>query len=181
MSAADLTRTAAALAATQPSIWETAGISKPVNNLVVLPREISYSGKTIMLQASAAKGLERLLAAAARDGIRMQVVSGYRDYGHQVRLYRAAVARYGPGQKMVAKPGRSEHHMGNTVDFADGQGRHVLSKSFGSTPEGRLLRENGPKYGWHLTVHYEPWHARYFGNKSFGIRLPRFLLRDRDE
>ncbi len=161
-------------------MWETAGISQPVGDLVVLPREFSFAGKTILLQRNAAKGLQRLLSAAERDGIRLQVVSGYRDYAHQVRLYRQAVSRYGASQRMVAKPGRSEHHMGNTIDFADGSGRHVLRQSFGSTPEGRWLREHGPKHGWHLTVRYEPWHARYFGSVG-GLRNPlRFLQKDTD-
>ncbi|NOY24637.1 MAG: M15 family metallopeptidase, partial [Oligoflexia bacterium] len=67
----------------------------------------------------------------------------------------------------------SEHQLGTTVDVADRALRHVLSPTFGATPEGIWLKANCERFGFVLsyteanksTSGYrpEPWHIRYRG------------------
>src|SRR5690606_11440460 len=108
----------------------------------------------------------------ARQGLTIRVVSAFRDYDHQLRLYTQAVSRGGENQKSVARPGRSEHYLGTTVDLTNNE-EHALERSFGNTAEGRWLAANAGSYGWKLTVmsdnarrshNDEPWHLRYLGS-----------------
>lgn len=148
-------------------------------DLRLLPNHLTYGQRPIYLRRSAARAVARLILAAERDGIELRVVSGYRDYAHQARLYESAIARLGPQQRMVARPGRSEHHLGDTVDLAGPQSRHRLEASFAQTPEGRWLLKNARRHGWHHTVSHEPWHVRYKGRWSLPnpIRAIRNLFR----
>jgi D-alanyl-D-alanine carboxypeptidase len=77
---------------------------------------------------------------------------------------------------MVAKPGKSEHNLGTTVDVTNSD-QHALKRSFGDTAEGRWLAANAHKFGWKMTVmsgngrrshNDEPWHLRYLGSTLNG-------------
>ena len=128
---------------------------------------------TYRLRREAAGALEALVAAARRDGIRLHVVSAYRSWSTQQRLYQRKVTRAGRHQRSVARPGHSEHQLGLAVDLTDGDLEHLLEASFGQTRAGRWLRRHAPRYGFALsyTCHNapetgyvtEPWHYRYWG------------------
>jgi len=141
-------------------------------DLVQLPVDCCHYGNQLYLRSEAAGALNRMISDAAAQGLRLRVVSAYRDYGHQMRLYTQAVARGGINQKNVARPGKSEHHLGTTVDLTNNEA-NCLSRSFGDTAEGRWLAANASKYGWKMTVmsgsgrrdhNDEPWHLRYLGS-----------------
>ena len=99
-----------------------------------------------------------------------QVLSAYRPYSYQKQLYDKKVAQYGPGQKVTAKPGTSEHQYSGCIDLStDG----TCQNNFNQLPTGKWIKENSYKYGFvvrfpenkkELTgINYEPWHIRYVG------------------
>ena len=59
------------------------------------------------MEATAAKALEELFAAAKAQNIRLVAISGYRSYTRQATLYKNAVSTYGKTQMGTAKPGQS--------------------------------------------------------------------------
>jgi LAS superfamily LD-carboxypeptidase LdcB len=92
---------------------------------------------------------DRMVAAAERDGVRLQITSGYRSVEHQARLYRDAIRRYGSeaaARKWVAPPGRSNHQKGKALDIANNGGAHAW------------LRANGHRFGFYQPMSWEPWH-----------------------
>jgi len=141
-------------------------------DLVQIPIANCHYGNQLYLRREAANSLCSMIYDAACQGLNIRVVSAYRDYGHQMRLYTRAVARGGENQKSVARPGKSEHHLGTTVDLTNSE-QHTLKRSFGDTPEGQWLAANAHRYGWKMTVmsgngrrshNDEPWHLRYLGS-----------------
>lgn len=141
-------------------------------DLTLIPNEYCIYHNAIYLRREAAYSMDRMIAAAASQGITLRVVSGYRDYNHQMRLYTNAVARGGENQKNVARPGRSEHQLGTTADVTNDDA-HALSRSFADTAAGHWLAANAASFGWKMTVvsgsgprsHVdEPWHIRYLGS-----------------
>ena len=166
----------------QEDAWRRAGqvpADYAPTDLVRLPPAVCYSGMVLYLRREAAESMARMCYDAARQGFQLQVVSAYRDSGHQARLYAEAVRRRGTGQKTVARPGRSEHLLGTTADVTDAAGRGLLNRGFANTPEGRWVACHGHLYGWKMTVlasgqirsHAdEPWHIRYLGSAA---RAPR--------
>lgn len=138
-------------------------------DLVEIPLPPASRGG-IELREPCWKSLGALLAAAESEGNPLRVVSGYRSYAYQERLYRSAQDRHGSGQRWVARPGESEHQLGEAVDLADAAMAHVLEASFGDTPEGVWLRQNVRRFGFRITysqeseeatgIRAEPWHIR---------------------
>ena len=125
------------------------------------------------LRQPAAAALEKMIAAARRQKVKLQVVSGYRSWTKQQDLYEKRLRASGLEQNTVAKPGHSEHQLGTAVDLTDGDEKHLLESSFGQTPAGVWLREHAASYGFAVsfTAHNrpqtgcapEPWHYRYWG------------------
>lgn len=121
------------------------------------------------MEATAAKALEELFAAAKAQNIRLVAISGYRSYTRQATLYKNAVSTYGKTQMGTAKPGQSEHQTGLAMDV------NSISQSFEYTKEGQWLAQNAHQYGFIIRYPkgktkitgymYEPWHIRYVGKE----------------
>lgn len=128
----------------------------------------------IQLHPTAWSALERMLEAANDEGVQLRVISGYRSFEYQTKLYERAIEIHGESQRWVAFPGESEHQLGSAADLADVAMQHVLEQSFGTTPEGRWVRDNAERFGFRITytaetaaqlgIEPEPWHVRYLGN-----------------
>ena len=117
----------------------------------------------------------------------MPIISGFRSYGTQSRLYNNYVARDGEAKANTysAKPGQSEHQTGLAFDVG------ALDDNYGNTAAGRWLSENAHKYGFIIRYmkgkenitgyQYEPWHIRYVGETvaadiySKGLTLEEYL------
>ncbi len=99
------------------------------------------------LWAPAAESLEKMLADAKRDGVKIGITDSYRPYEEQVDLARRK-GLYSQGG-LAAKPGTSEHGWGMAVDL-DLNGR-ALS----------WMRANAEKYGFDENVPRESWHWAY--------------------
>lgn len=121
------------------------------------------------VDADAGAALSEMINAAAKEGIKLYQISGFRSYSTQVTLYNNYVARDGKAEadRYSARPGHSEHQTGLAFDL------NSLEQSFGQTKEGKWLAANCWKYGFIIRYPfekesvtgymYEPWHVRYLG------------------
>jgi D-alanyl-D-alanine carboxypeptidase len=132
--------------------------------------------RVYQLRRAAADAWARMHEAARADGIELRVVSAYRSYQDQERVYKNKVERDGPDQNTVAAPGHSEHQLGTAIDIAGPDAATVLEFAFGETPAGKWLRARAPEFGFAVsytdanrsTTGYaaEPWHYRYVGDRA---------------
>ncbi|HEY9857588.1 MAG TPA: peptidoglycan-binding protein [Stenomitos sp.] len=99
---------------------------------------VSRQGKYI--GARIADQFDSMVAAAAKDGVRLVINSGYRSHAEQEALWRA-----NPDPRYVARPGTSNHEQGNAIDFANTPGAWAW------------LKRNATRFGFH---NYPPeaWH-----------------------
>ena len=123
------------------------------------------------LTPECSEAFREMAAAAARDGVNLYVVSGYRSYSLQSSLYQRYAAKdgYAAADTYSARPGHSEHQTGLAMDL------NSLSSSFAYTKEGKWLAANAHKYGFIIRYPYnkqsvtgyiyEPWHVRYLGTE----------------
>lgn len=143
------------------------------DDLVAAPREIVLDPKEIRLRAGTATALETMVRAAESDGVQLRLVSGFRDFATQKRLYLEAIDDSGAKQNGVAPPGYSEHQLGTTVDLSGSDRRALLSGRFAETREGRWLAANAARFGFRNSYTREnadesgykpePWHFRQVG------------------
>ncbi|HEY9668040.1 MAG TPA: M15 family metallopeptidase [Coleofasciculaceae cyanobacterium] len=166
---------------TQPS-----SDTKPVDNLLGhLPYQeapaselqpITANGQ-IKLRTSAAEKYKAMSAAAARNGVILVPISGFRAITDQQRLFFDVKAERGQvttkRAEVSAPPGYSEHHTGYAIDIGDGNTPATnLSPSFENTAAFKWLEKNAPYYSFELSfprgnpqgVSYEPWHWRFVGD-----------------
>ena len=160
-----------------------------------------YEVRGKLMERQAAKALEKMLAAAEREGMGLQVISGYRSFEYQKMLWEKELnlamdsgLSYSQAEKKIsrtlAKPGTSEHSTGLAVDLAC-EGEFECDPALLTKPQGKWLCKNAAEYGFilryprlkeHITgIDYEPWHYRYVGReaamliKESGICLEEFL------
>lgn len=103
-------------------------------------------GRPVEVHTAAA--FERMRAAAARAGVRIRVVSGFRTLEHQRALF--AAYRAGRGN-LAAAPGHSNHQSGHALDL-------------NVTAPGvlRWLEAHAREYGFRRTVPSESWHWEHW-------------------
>jgi len=127
-------------------------------------------GKPVRLTPRAAAAWKRMHAAAAKTGIELRPISGFRSVARQTAIIRrqlAAGQSLGSILELVAAPGCSEHHTGRALDL--GSPRHTcLDADFAKTQEFRWLRRHAGDFRFHLSypicnphgIAFEPWHWR---------------------
>ena len=133
----------------------------------------------IRLRATAARAYKQMSAAAAKDGVNLLPLSGFRTVEDQNHLFfRVKEERVQGAQqraKVSAPPGRSEHHTGYAMDIGDANQPNVhLSTAFEDTSAFAWLQSHAPRYSFELSfpkgnsqgVSYEPWHWRYVGDQE---------------
>ena len=125
-------------------------------------------GRAQWLTPRAARAWLRLVAAAAADGVVLQVVSAFRSCEYQLGILRRKLDR---GQsideilRVSAAPGYSEHHSGRALDLTT-PGFRPLEEEFESSPAFDWLRRHARRFGFRLSyprrnrhgIAYEPWH-----------------------
>ncbi len=138
-------------------------------DLVQVPRDVY--GRKVEMVAPAAAALERMFAAAARDGVKLETVSGFRSISYQTGLIRKKLKGGMSIQKALtinAVPGYSEHQTGCAIDLAT-PGVPAADGSFAHSKAFTWLQQHGAAYGFHLSFppgnpygyEYEPWHWRF--------------------
>ncbi|NLC51446.1 MAG: M15 family metallopeptidase [Firmicutes bacterium] len=128
------------------------------------------------LRQEACENLIRMCEAAREEGVELFVISAYRSYETQERLFRDYAQRNGEekANTFSARAGQSEHQLGTVVDFG---GTSVdKTQAFADTQPGRWLAENAHRFGFAMSYPldsqritgyiYEPWHFRYIGEES---------------
>lgn len=153
-----------------------------VNKQYHLPKD--YDPK---VNKTALKALKNMQADAKTLGLDLSLISGYRSYETQERLYNEYVKKDGEAlaNTYSAKPGESEHQTGLAFDIGS------VERSFANTLEAKWIEENAHLYGFivrypkdkiNITGYiYEPWHVRYLGEeiakkvKERGLTLEEFL------
>jgi D-alanyl-D-alanine carboxypeptidase len=125
-------------------------------------------GRMQRLTPTAAAKWQKMVDAAANDGIRLLIVSGYRSFGYQGDLIKNKLDK---GQKIEdilkvnAAPGYSQHHTGEAIDIAS-PGSRPLTEDFETSEAFAWLSENAKTHGFSMTyprdnqygIIYEPWH-----------------------
>ncbi|WP_211234029.1 M15 family metallopeptidase [Chitinilyticum litopenaei] len=108
-------------------------------------------------------------AAAAADGVTLELISAFRSYRYQAGLIARKLAA---GQTLAdilrasALPGCSEHHTGRAIDLATDDGMPVLEPQFADTPAFAWLTARAGEFGFVMSfppdnrwgVMFEPWH-----------------------
>lgn len=129
------------------------------------------------MRAVAAHALEKMFAAATKDGIPLYAQSGYRSFATQQAIFAYNVKTEGYKQANIvsAHPGTSEHQTGLAMDLTDPEVQDQLIQKFGDTPEGKWVAQHAHEYGFIIRYpkgkesitgyEYEPWHIRYLGVK----------------
>lgn len=156
---------------------------------------IMIVNKTYSLPADYAPGIDKtakaafdqMAAAAWGDGIAIYIISGYRSYAEQEKLYNQYASARGADEadKVSSRAGHSEHQSGLCMDV------NTTEFSFEGTKEAIWLEEHCADYGFIIRFpkgkeditgySYEPWHIRYVGTDaakeimSRGICLEEYL------
>jgi D-alanyl-D-alanine carboxypeptidase len=143
--------------------------------------------KNFQLRKISIPDLVAMIDSAKKEGIDLKIISAYRSYQDQERIYKSWVDKLGAKEaaRQSAPAGCSQHELGTAVDFNE------LNDSFSKTLAGIWLSLNSLKYGWAISYPanseditgyiYEPWHYRYIGIKNAdefkksGLILSEFL------
>lgn len=149
-------------------------------NLVDLNKEYflytNYEG--LLLREDAAENLKVMLEDLKADtGKNLVIASGYRSISEQFDVYTGWLASLGQveADKISARPGYSQHHLGTVVDFISDETNFEFKNSFDETIGGKWLLDNAHKYGYVQTYpknsteqtgySYEAWQYRYVGRE----------------
>lgn len=123
--------------------------------------------------------LAAMRQAAEANGTPLLVVSAYRSYEHQQRLFDERVEEVGEDEALAdtAIAGHSEHQLGTTIDVLDPRSAD-LTEAFADTPAGAWVIAHAHEFGFVLSYpaetsdqtcyHFEPWHLRYVGRDIAG-------------
>ena len=101
------------------------------------------------VEVRTAMAFKAMAKAARRAGVELAIRSGFRTHAKQTRLYRQY--RRGEGN-LAARPGYSQHENGRALDL-------VITRE--KTYSWLIAHAN--QFGFHRTVHGEPWHWEYLG------------------
>ena len=149
---------------------------------LVLIGRAADDGQPVRLTPRAAAAWYRMRDAAARDGITLLPLSGFRSVRRQTQNIRrklAAGESIASILRFVAAPGYSEHHTGRALDIGSPDAMGIDAK-FGHTAACRWLRRHAGEFGFHMSfprgnrhgIGYEPWHwcwcARRHGDHRAG-------------
>ena len=142
------------------------------DNLSTLASFCSESDKQLIKEAKIQ--WEILCTNACKEGMNLKVVSAYRSFEYQQKLFDYYVKTRGLkyASKCSAKPGYSEHQTGLAIDVMGENGDYNL---FQETKEFNWMNEHAYEYGFILRYpkdkekitgyKYEPWHYRYVGKE----------------
>jgi D-alanyl-D-alanine carboxypeptidase len=128
---------------------------------------------------------------AKKIGYNIDIMSGYRDYLYQEKIYNKLLKEKGFAYtfRSIARPGSSEHQTGLAIDICVYKdGKCYIEHELDGTDEVNWLIANSYKYGFILRYpqgdedvtgyNYEPWHFRYVGHIAEFLYKNNMLLED---
>jgi LAS superfamily LD-carboxypeptidase LdcB len=171
---------------------------KPTNLVRITWRGVISPKGGYWLKREAADALSAMFTEAKRAKISLKILSAYRSYTTQVRVFANWVAKSGLQQarKYSAVPGHSEHQLGTTVDIGSLTGVAWSNPKFATSPTALWLEAHAYKFGFVRSYPAgaanialscygaEAWHWRYVG-KSLAYEIvcsaqvPRIFLWNR--
>lgn len=120
--------------------------------------------------------LTAMLAAAAADGVALELRSGFRSAAYQEGVHAGWAERVGQARadEVSARAGHSEHQTGLAVDVGSGSRPECdFEACFDETPEGLWVAERAEEFGFvvrytadnQAVTGYAPegWHLRWVG------------------
>jgi D-alanyl-D-alanine carboxypeptidase len=126
---------------------------------------------------------------ALKLGYNIDIMSGYRDYFYQDRLFNQLVEEKGLEYTLesIAKPGYSEHQTGLAIDICVFRnGKFFIENEIKDFEEIRWVINNCHNYGFVLRYpennenitgyKYEPWHFRYVGDSASYLYMNNILF-----
>ncbi len=111
---------------------------------------VTADGKPVEIKT--ASSFHAMEVAAARDGVTLTIVSGFRTYAEQQYLYGCYIHCSCNGCNLAAKPGYSNHESG-----------HALDLNTSNPGVYAWLEHHAASFGFHRTVPSEIWHWEYWG------------------
>ncbi|KRG11035.1 M15 family metallopeptidase [Staphylococcus sp. NAM3COL9] len=150
-----------------------------INNHIIVNRTYKVSPLYIPFPKKETKtALNQMINDANKQGFQLIIISGFRSYFKQLRLFSIYVNRDGlkKAKTYSAEPGYSEHQTGLAFDVASPGLDESIKEQFQYTKESKWLQDNAHNYGFiirypkgkeHITgFMYEPWHLRYLGKED---------------
>lgn len=141
--------------------------------LVAEPDVLDFAGfdryrRALWLVRDAARAWGAMQAAAARAGIVLEAISGYRSHDYQLGIFERKLSRGLAIEQILtvnAAPGYSEHHGGHALDIGCPD-EPAAEESFERTRAFAWLRDNAGEFDFHMSyprdnphgIVYEPWH-----------------------
>ena len=144
--------------------------------LVAEPDRLAFAGfdryrRALWLQRDAARAWLAMRAAALRNGVVLEAISGYRSHAYQLGIFERKRARglaIADILAVNAAPGFSEHHSGRALDIGT-PGEPPTEETFEATPAFAWLQDNASLHGFGMSfprdnphgITYEPWHWQH--------------------
>ena len=171
-----------------PALEEMEGLTYIEGQLIAnktyqLPEDYDPGG----LRPECQEAFDAMQKAAKEDGISLWIISGYRSYSYQEKLYAKYVAMEGQAaaDTYSARAGHSEHQTGLAFDYNE------ISGTFQNSDAYKWVLENAQDYGFIVRYPedgqaitgyiFEPWHLRFLGTemaikvKNSGLCLEDYL------
>lgn len=157
-------------------------------DLLLGKKEIIATTKEFNLLPQVALAFKAMQTEAKKDGIDLKVVSSFRSYAAQKRIwnrkYKRFISEGLTGPEAIKKiieystlPGTSRHHWGTDIDLIEGskivEGDVLLEEHFHQGAYQKLhrwLQKNATRFGFDIVYTndslrkgflYEPWHYSY--------------------
>lgn len=128
-----------------------------------------------LVHKSCAEAFLKMQTDALKDGIKLEIVSGFRSIEYQKTIFPCKFKNTNPTEeefiarlKYSAPAGYSEHHTGLAIDI------NSLEEDFAETKEYEWLLQHASQYGFEMSfpennkqgLGFEPWHWKYTGTEE---------------
>lgn len=169
----------ASFAVFSPTIFANK-IKQYSKNVLIGKEKVKLYGKGYKMQKDAYLALEKMKKEALVSGVRIHVISAYRSFEHQNRIWSRKFKKFrskglsvkeavNKVKEYSAIPGTSRHHWGTDVDLVD-YNKKFLNNKIKHSKYIKWMDENAHKYGFYRVYtnnkfragyNYESWHYSY--------------------
>lgn len=145
----------------------------------------------IMVKKIVYKKFNELRYEALKLGYNIDIMSGYRDYEYQNKIYNRLILEKGFNYafRYIAPPGGSEHQTGLAIDICVYRDNNCyIEHEIDDFSEIKWLHNNAHKYGFILRYpsekenitgyNYEAWHFRYVGMMADYLHSNKLTLEE---